>query len=232
MTDNTIFLLSYPKSGRTWLRMIIGKYISKKYNLEEEDSLTYGKELEKLGLKNLFHTHASYTWEKEDITLKDLYNKPIILLSRNVNDTIVSYYHHIKYRLGQKRAYKGNISDFIKSNKGVKQIKEFYKNIENMNFIYKTSYEELHANGFEVCKNILEILGEKVDDNILKESIEFCEFSNMQKYEKESKLAISTAVKINVNDKKTFKVREGKVNNYKKYLSNEDIEYIEKVIKS
>lgn len=228
MENNKIYLLSYPKSGRTWLRLIIGKYFSLKYKEDEESSLSLGQQLEKYGLKNLIHTHASYTWVvKQELTLDQLTDAPIILLKRNIKDTLVSYYHHFAYR-NRKDRYEGSISDFLRSPQGVSQIKEFYNKTSKMNFIFVTSYEDLHSNAFEVTKTVLHLLGENVDTHLLHGAVEFCKFDNMQKYEKEQKLGISTNVQINPNNVESFKVRQGKVNNFDNYLSKEDIQYIDR----
>ena len=220
------FLLSYPKSGRTWLRLIINKYMLTKYNNLNENLLSANKNLSKIShLCDLIHTHGGFSWEKDVMNFQDLVFNKTILLTRDIKDTLVSSFFHNKHRRGQLN-FNGDISDFLKSKYGVKHIKSFYERIKNIEFAYTLDYKDLHYNPFESTKKILTLLGESVTDEILIGSIKYCRFNNLQKKELSNEISLSD--KQSMTNKNGLKVREGKIGNYINYLSQKDIEYIEK----
>ena len=52
------YVISYRKSGRTWLKALIGKYLSLKYELSEDLVLSPEDVSENSGLPRLFISHA------------------------------------------------------------------------------------------------------------------------------------------------------------------------------
>ena len=55
--ESDIYVLSYPKSGRTWLRALIGKYLSRKHNLPEHRILSTEIVTKKSGLPRVSFDH-------------------------------------------------------------------------------------------------------------------------------------------------------------------------------
>jgi len=160
--------------------------------------------------------------------------KKVIFLARNVKDVLVSSYFHATKR---KNIFQGTISEFVRSNRyGAKKIVTFY-NIWHANrtvpdeFLLIT-YEDLHMNTKEVLIKVLKFMGlENVDDTIIENAISFSSFKNMKKMEKEKVFSNSKMACGDENDQDSYKVRKGTVGGYKEYLDDEDITYIDDVIK-
>lgn len=214
---NDLVLLSFPKSGRTWVRVIIGRYISLKYNLPESQILDLGHQY------GLTFTHAGFTWGGGDIKAKVVATKDIILLTRNPYDTLVSAYFDCTYR-GRKNT--GNISKFLRGKYGVSLLNEFNKYTQTIQPVAKITYEELHAQTRKQIKKILVLMGEEIDYNILNEAIDYSKFENMRKLEDIKTINLSK----NIPKQNARKVREGKIKNFETYLSKEDIQYIDETL--
>lgn len=233
MSKHRIYLLSFPKSGRTWVRLIIGKYFADKYELNQDKILVYSSEHSIKNVRILQHTHGGFAIAGEATNIKFLEDKDVILLERNIYDTMVSYYYHCKYRYHNASRRAGadleSKGSFLKSKHGIKRLKSYYEEISNINFLYKTTYEDLHKTPEKECSKILELMGEDVDKEILKNAIEFCTFENMAKAERENKFKISSSNLSKKNEDRAFKVREGKVNNYHNHFSKDQIDYITKI---
>ena len=229
------YIISYPKSGRTWLRCLIGKYLCENNGIAENRMLRTRYMTSAGGLlraqfihdgsatiKNRPHEHLPADKNK----YKDF---KVILLTRDLKDTLVSSYFQTTRR---NDIFEGTIADFIRSeNFGAVKILKFYKqwyeqqNIPN-DFLF-IRYEDLHEHPEAVLKKVLFFLGASdVSQAAMHSAIEFCHFKNLKKIETQRKFNSRILSAADKNDPDSFKMRKGLVGNYKAYLSDEDIEYI------
>jgi hypothetical protein len=128
--DSDIYVISYPKSGRTWLRTLIGRYLSLKYNLPENRILSTEAITSKSGLAKVSFTHdeSEMTAQRPHTELsrdKQKYaDKKIVLMGRGIKDTLVSAYFQATKR---RNIFKGTISEFIATEQfGIHKILTFY----------------------------------------------------------------------------------------------------------
>ena len=129
--DIKVYIISYPKSGRTWLRLLLGKALCEHFNVDkklllETHSLTRSA---KMPATLFTHDGAGFgdknSWN-ELATDKSFYrNKKVVFLVRDPKDVIVSSYFHVTKRQGR---FEGSLSEFIRSDiYGIKKIVTFYK---------------------------------------------------------------------------------------------------------
>jgi len=233
---NRVYLLSYPKCGRTWIRFMIGKYISIKYSKPENGILNYTRNTLEFGLNEFIYTHGGFSFKQNYLNdiLNDI-NSTIFLLNRNIYDIVVSAYFHSKYRgelhykSNLNKLFKGNLSEYIRDkNLGIKWILNWYKQVYSNNNIIELKYEKLLDSPLKSLKLILyKLSNEYVDDKILKEIIKYCKFENMQKLELENSIeGFSSKEILNKNDIRSLKTRKAIVGEYKNIMSDSDILYI------
>lgn len=124
-----VYIISYPKCGRTWLRILIGKYLCDKYKLSEDFMLDTYTLTSKAGILKTKFTHdvsslvAGYDYRKLKWDKSIYRDKKVIFLIRNIKDVLVSAYFHATKR---KNLFHGSISEFIRSNQyGVKKNSDF-----------------------------------------------------------------------------------------------------------
>lgn len=221
-----IYLVSYPKSGRTYLRYMIGKYFQLKHNLNEIDILDYSIYAKAYNCNDgLCFTHSTFYEDNVRIPFDNLHMKKTIWLKRNPYDTLVSFYHHVKYR---KKQTEFSISEFIRSLRfGVAPYIVFKSQCDLLDNLLVIDYEDLVDTPELFLYAILKILGETPDPDLLFKSIQLSSFDNMRKAEVSGSVNMSERSYIDKEDTRQLKTRVGLVNNYKKYLSDEDIEYID-----
>ena len=130
--------------------------------------------------------------------------------------------------------FDGEISEFVRSDYyGAQKILSFYQNwyINKelpKQFLFIT-YEDLHANTEKVLEQVLKFIGiDEPDKNFIKDAIEMSSFENLKKAEKDNKFNNEILAPADQKEPENYKVRKGKVNNYYEYLSEEDIQYIDK----
>lgn len=244
-----IYLISFPKCGRTWLRLMIGKYIQEYYGL---DSASKGEILElrplstyNADIPNIRVTHDDNPQFKRPDEIernKAKYkNKKIIFLVRDPRDVVVSlYYQFLKRRDLIKKM---DISDFIRREKGsLKSIIKFY-NIwaENKSVpegFLKIRYENLHReiyeeNKFEELKKALRFIGfNNIDSELVEYVSNYATFDNMRKMEEEEEFE-SDKERLSPGDKEdeqSYKTRKGQVGGYKDDCDEEDLKYLDEII--
>ncbi len=237
--DPDIYIVSYPKSGRTWLRVMLCHYLSKKYEFQEDVSLDIMKATTtaNLPLTKLVHDQAypnlgiSYL----DMTFNHhLYSgKGVVFLGRDIKDTLVSAYHEATKR---EVVFEGSISEFIRDERfGAKKIARFYQMwLENTSvpksFLY-LCYEDMHKEPAKALKSVLTFMGEReINEDAVQSAIRHGSFDNMRKIELSMTSDSSSLRPGNINDQDSFKTRKGVVGNFIAELSSDDIKYIDDVI--
>ena len=93
-----VYLISYPKCGRTWLRLMIGKTIAQQYSLPEDEEILFLRWSKKIhpDIPHITVIHEDRPMLKtpdELQTSKSKFTeKTIILLVRDPRDVIISSY--------------------------------------------------------------------------------------------------------------------------------------------
>jgi len=236
------FLISFPKCGQTWVRVLLGKSFTEhfKLNLEykellETDKLsTYNSEIPRI---RVIHDNDAYLKKAKQLRKdKSRYrNKKVIFLCRDPRDVIVSLFFHKKYRVpSPELAYKKGLKSFVYEERGsTKTLMKYYhiwmENSKLLNNFLMIRYEDLQANTKKELKKILDFLDLKfISEDTIDKAVEFASFKNMRNLEEQKKYDpkkhLSPFIK---GDIRSYKTRQGKVGGYLEYLEETEIKYIE-----
>jgi hypothetical protein len=221
-----VFLISYPKCGRTWLRMLIGRAIFNHYGLEFQNPLEYVKQTAmKSFLPRISITHDDDPHLKsvdELIESKVMYKDvKVILLVRDPRDVIVSLYFQKSKR---DFNYFGGLNDFLNEPVGsTDTIIKFYQIWATNQKVPKDflllRYEDIYDDTFTELKKVLDFIGmREIGGSAIDEAIEFSSFNNMHQMEKKNKLNTRSLSTKNSHDPEAFKTRSGQVGGFRKYF--------------
>jgi len=227
-----VFLISYMKCGRTWLRFIIGKIFENFFDLKEIDVLYYSDCYSNPNVKapiiTSYHDDNPHQKKFDELEReKNKYrNNKIMFLVRDPRDVAVSLYYHMKYRV---KNYEGNIDDFVMEKiPGIVQyFNIWHHNMANVKDFILIKYEDLKSQNVVEIKRICQFLGFTNLNNefyqiISRES----SFEVMKSYEIENKAANPQLHKSTVNGNKALKVRKGIVGGYINELKDSTINFI------
>jgi hypothetical protein len=229
---------SFPKCGRTWLRVLIGKAVCTNHGVDDQLVFDYQALSRQAGVAMPFFTHdlASNTEGRHFRDLeadKSRYGKKkVLFLHRDPRDVMVSSYSHATRR---KNLFSGTISEFIRDpHYGIEKILTFYAHWEKAQDVplgfHLVRYADLHAKPAEALGGVLRFLGEKVEDEAVAEAIEFASFSQMKKMEQAEYFKSSKLRAANPNDTESFKARKGVEGGYREALGEEDRKFLEEKI--
>jgi hypothetical protein len=235
-------VISYPKSGRTWLRLLVGHYLVAENSFPEQDAIKCEALVNRAHLPKISFTHDNADWNSSTVipydqlpTNKTQYKQHnVIFLHRNIKDTLVSSYFQATKR---DKIFKGTLSEFVRNRYfGAKKIFRFnqiwFENQNVPNNFMSLSYEEMHDNTSQSLSTVMRFLGKKrINSNAISVAVEKCSFENMKQAELNNTYESVRLRPGNVDDPESFKLRKGKINGYVDYLTEDDITYIDKIIK-
>jgi len=227
-----LFLISYPKSGRTWLRLLLGYAISTHFNLQV-DNLLGLSQLAKLhpAIPRILVNHDDNPHMKElealDWDKRPYRHGKVIFLARDPRDILISLYFHKSRR---DHAFAGTLSQFIDAPiGGFNNILRFYQIwAQNMHIpkgFHLIRYEDLHKAPETELQKLFAFMGLKdIQPETIAEAITFAQFDKMQKMEKQGQFQESNRLLPgDAADIDSFKARRGKVGGYIDYLSAAEI---------
>lgn len=233
-----VWLLSYPKAGRTWLRALIGKALGAHYGLPEATLLDTPELTFAAGLPIAAFDHdqsalmTGLRWQDLPTDRSAYRGKRVLLLGRDVRDNLVSAYFQATRRI---HVFDGPLADFIRHERyGVDKILAFYR-IWAMSrhvpdaFVF-VRYEELHRDAAGTLARVLDFMGADASPAAIDAAVDFCRFENLQKAEREDRFQHDALRPGDRADPETFKVRKGKVGNFVEYMSDEDIAFVDAAI--
>jgi hypothetical protein len=204
-----IHIVSYPKSGRTWLRLLIASAIAPSVLIEQKlKTLEFS-----FFKKNICFSHKYY----QQVNLIGSYRfagrKNIILVVRDPRDIIVSSYHeHTKRSVEIDEQI--TISDFCRNDVyGIDKIVAFYNNYYDSykeDIVSIVKYEDLHKNTSGVLIKVLGLIypNKRFSERTISNAVNECNFSRLQKEAKlSSEKVLAPASDL---DKNSQKFRNGK----------------------
>jgi hypothetical protein len=230
-------IVSFPQSGRTWLRTMLTRFYQKRHGVDE---------MRLLGLKNLnrldrripkvFFTHdhyiRDYTGHRDSKV--DFAGKKIVLLVRDPRDVAVSSYHSLKYRPNPGRKGLNVIAggedapppfEYMQFRAGwaVDFINSWQPELADQARRLLVRYEDLRADPARHLRRVLEFLGAAPSDAEIDDAVAFASFDNMRKLEASAAFGSDDRriVPGEAGNPESFKVRRGKVGGYRDYLSAE-----------
>lgn len=238
------FIISYPKSGRTWLQkmMIEAVKIEKGVNIDIADISALNKYVD--DFPNLLSTHAGSSWEEivknhDEIKVDDIEaysHAKIIFLHRDPRDVLVSQYYHILHRSGYPSFDRDYLID--NSNVGLLKIIAFMNKwaeyvLAHPNKILPIAYHALKEDPKIYLIKILDLINYPVSTTHISEAIENSTLSKMRQAERaDADNPWANTSSKGADNPNSFHSRKGITGEYKTFFASEEIEKINRIIKS
>ena len=250
--NTDVYLISYPKCGRTWLRLMIGHAITGHYNLPENEENLFlrwktspSPEIPRI---KVIHDDRPMLRTPDELeeSKKRYKGKRVILLVRDPRDVVVSSFYEMKNRAHlfgenpyeeRKAEFDGSLTEFIyRDQGGFRTILRFYniwaENMDMPDGLFLVRYENIVANPEKELRGVIDFLGLTwITDQTVAEAVEFASFDNMRRMEMEGEFnsgILNPADRSNID---SYKTRKGKVQGYLESVPQAEIDFMNQQIR-
>ncbi len=234
------FVISFPKCGRTWLRVLLTRTLRNHFGLTAPDWVDleelhrFGKKLPRICVTHDDDPHWKTPHQLNRLKLRCL-RKRVIFLVRDPRDVIVSLFFQNSRREGR---YTKTLSEFVREPMGsLDTLLEFYNIWAKAKWVAREfcllRYEDLHNSPSRELRRALCSLGiHDVQQPHIDGAISYSVFENMRKMELSDHFHSFRLRPGNPEDPESFKTRRGKVGGFADYLSSSDIAYMNHKIRT
>lgn len=232
-------IVSFGKSGRTWVRVMLSRFYQIRHGLSERHLLAFDNlHAKNPAIPRIFFTHDNYLkdFTKDAGTKAPYYDKKVVLLVRDPADVAVSQYFQWKYRMVPRKKVINqyptedvSLYQFVaKPESGLPKIIDFMngwaRELPMIRNLLIVRYEDLRAQPEEWMRRILEFIGTPGTTEEIRQSVEYASIENMRALEQKRVfwLAGRRMMAKDRGNLNTYKVRRAKVGGYRDDFSEEE----------
>lgn len=244
------YFVGYPKTGNTWARYMLGRYIQLICNLPYQPLFDATDALGRceracIGPSMQF-THRPLVWSRQNAAALDFEkviqpfrDKLVVLLIRHPLDTLVSLWMQRKHRDGSD--YSGDIIEFLNDEVwGIEKFFRFYdlwyEHRGRVRDFYLLRYEEMRADPHSAFAALLKFLAIPRQDGLFEQAVAEADFESMKKVEasgagpKYRSSGLDIFATGNRANPDAFHVRRGKVGGFRDYIDEDNTERLLELI--
>jgi alcohol sulfotransferase len=247
LQDADIVMVSFGKSGRTWLRVMISHLFRVMYKLPENAILGFDNfhNLNK-SVPKIFFTHDNYIKDfTGDFTSKQpFYDKRVVLLARDPRDVAVSQFFQWKFRIKPSKVTINNyppqgsdisLYDFVMGDNGggMRAVTDYLNlwaaEADKVGAFHLLRYEDLRSDTRVELRKLLEFMQVDASHAEVEAAVEYSSYENMKKMESKEqfRFAGGRMMPRDKDNPDSFKVRRAKVGGYRDYFTDEEVAAID-----
>ncbi len=252
-----VLLIKHPKSGSTWLRVMLFRLYQVRYGLpprrvvKSDEMHLYDSRLPRLQVTN---GHYSYEGELRTLFRDPAYapllaRKRILFLARNPLDLAPSWFFQLTRRA---TAYKSELMiaaldqpirrdeismwDFVTHPElGVPNLIDYHnwwvETLAALPNALVVRYEDLRVHTADTLKQITSFIGEEFKDDEIADAVEFAAFENLKRLE-HSNYFENSGLRLRSDDPRTHKVRRGVVGGYREYFDEDQLHELREMVRT
>jgi Sulfotransferase domain len=229
------FVVSHPKCGRTWLRVMLAKALALHFRLPH-DAFTWLSDVFAVRAPGVPRIHFTHDGANDPLRqgpfsarCRRYRGKKVVFLARDPRDVMVSYY----FQRTRREHRQGELSQLIRDpvwgvDRLIEFMNEWYVGRDVPRAFLLVRYEDLHWDAPAELRKILAFLGlSEVAHTTLQEASEYASFGNMRRLATSELSHVTMLAPVDPGDPESHKIRQGRVGGYRDYLAASDVEYLE-----
>ncbi|MFQ5664820.1 MAG: sulfotransferase domain-containing protein [Candidatus Binatia bacterium] len=253
-----IVIVVHPKSGGTWLRVMVSRLYQVKYGLPSRRIVKTDELYNRNpALPRFLITNGHYTYEGvlersfASLAVQSGWDrKKVVFLARHPCDVAVSWYLQFTKRIS---AYKRELIahtlrqpvdpaaipmwEFVMHPELglpalVAYLNRWERNLSQIAPRFLLRYEDLRARPADTMRRLTSFMGESFGDEAIEDAVAFAAFDNLKQLERTHYFSNWGLRLHNPNDPDSFKVRRGKVGGYRDYFTPEQTAEMDALVRS
>jgi alcohol sulfotransferase len=244
-----VVVVSFGKSGRTWLRLLMSRVYQQQHGLPERALLGFDNFHARVSaIPRIFFTHDNYIkdYTGNHDSKADFYGKKVVLLVRDPRDVAVSQFFQWKHRMRPEKKelndypeHDADVSmlDFVLSpGGGLPRVIEFMNlwaaEAPRLSLFHVLRYEDLKARPDQTLSKLMAFIGTPASEEQVLEAVRFGSFDNMKKMEQQRTFWLSGGrmVPRDRSNPDSYKVRRAKVGGYRDYFEDQDVARLDALV--
>ncbi len=242
-----VAVVSYGKSGRTWLRLMLSRFYQRRYSLSDGAFLEYDNLSRRAPeIPTVFFTHGNYLRDYTghfDQLAENFRDRRVLLLVRDPRDVAVSQYYQWAHRMSSHKRWLNHYPDEAEElsvwqfvahheaglDRAIRFLDQWAAAAEEIETIEVVRYEDMRAEPEIVLERALRFLGADPEEAEVRDAVEYARFDNMRRLEEQSQVAASgrRLVPGERGKSDSYKVRRAKVGGWRDYFDDDQAQEID-----
>jgi uncharacterized membrane protein YkvA (DUF1232 family) len=232
-------LVSFPKSGRTFVRAMLARLYQRRFGVDERKLLEFPLlRRAPSGAPRLLFTHAGDAMRRPDEIRIDRFRyarAKLVLLARHPADVAVSRYYHLKHRSrdpARHQLAEQPLEDFIWTDQGgIPSVATFLNTFAAIPGVTIIHYGDFIERPEETLRKLAMAIGLEVGDDDIADAADFARLPNLRKREREGYFLSPRLRRVPGDDANSGKVRNGKVGGYREELTDGTVAQIDAFVR-
>ncbi len=234
-----VVFVSWAKSGRTWVRLMLSRFYQVHRELPESSFLEFDNlKRRDAAIPSIFFTHGNYLrdYTGDFATKQVFYGARVVLLVRDPRDVAVSQFFQWKHRM---RGWKRYLNDYpdpredlslyafvLEREAGLPRVVEFLnawaRELPKLRDVHVARYEDLRRDPASALGAVLAFLGTPGSDDEIAEAVRYAAFDHMRQLEAQQAFRRQgrRLVAGERGNPDSYKVRRAKVGGWRDYFDD------------
>jgi hypothetical protein len=210
--------VSYPKSGRTWIRFMLVEIGCEKSIRFHHDRFEFND-----------GSRPPHDFDVQTRLGRYGADDKVVYLERDPRDVMVSLYHQITGRFRDFFAYDGTLSEFLRDDyfgaRNLHRFRRMWSDIATRNRFLKITYEDCHRDAAGVLEQVLDYYGIGAGRESVERAAASSSFERMKEIEQQNLFPEPWLRQRN----RSPKVRKGMAGGHGSELAPDDLRYLNSI---
>lgn len=232
-----MLFLSYPKSGRTWVRFLVDAYLADLHGTQVLNVFEVERRLDRRWRIEWAHLTGAMIGllpydRVGEVDLSQIDGRSCVFLTRDPYATLASAYFQARDRV---KVFSGTPSEFLRSPLfGARKLAAFYERVDSLRERFSSftelSYEAMREDPMAGLRTVLEALGAEIDPERIARAVELGGFDNLRRLARTPEYAGTPIAPVDPDNSDSDKIRRGGDGGWRELFGEEDARYIASVL--
>jgi hypothetical protein len=233
-----VLFLSYPKSGRTWVRFLVDAYLADLHGIRVSNVFEVERRLDPRWRIEWEHLTGAMIQllpydRVGEVDRSHLDGRTCVYLSRDPYATLASAFFQARDRV---KVFQGAPSEFVRSPFfGAPKLAAFYALVEDLRECFSPfvplTYESFHEDPAAGLRTVLGALGAEIDPERIGKAVALGGFESLRRLARTPEYAGTPIAPVDPDNPDSDKIRRGRNGGWRELFTEEDVRYIADIVR-
>jgi hypothetical protein len=231
LCDADVALVSFPKSGRTFVRIMLARLYQRQFGIDDREVLNFATlRRAPRAVPRIVFTHDGGAMREPSqirVNRRAYRNRKVVVLARHPGDIAVSRYFHLKHRSTdpvRQRLASQPLEEFVWTDLGgipsiVRFLNQWAELSRERGDILIVRFEDFLAEPEKTLSRLAQFVGLNSGQADIADAVEFARFDNLKSRERAGYFSSARLGPGRAGNEESYKVRSGKSGGFRAQLS-------------